>query len=142
MTSSAAARWLLLATLWSLQYIFMRVSVPVFGTGLVAEARGFFGALFLVPWVLLVTRETLGLGRHWRDHLAVTRARHSPARRHGHGLRRRPLQVLAVELAPFLAEARHRVDVVDPGKVARRRRGMPVSKRTGRGFHGLQFRPR
>ena len=72
MTSAAAARWLLLATLWSLQYIFMRVSVPVFGTGLVAEGRAFFAAAFLVPWVILVTRETLGLRLHWRDHLAVT----------------------------------------------------------------------
>jgi len=71
-TSSGAARWLLLAILWSLQYIFMRVSVPVFGTALVAESRGFFGALFLVPWVLLVTREMLGLRLHWRDHLVVT----------------------------------------------------------------------
>ena len=72
MTSSAGARWLLLATLWSLQYIFMRLSVPVFGTGMVAEGRAFFAALFLVPWVILVTRETLGLRLHWRDQLAVT----------------------------------------------------------------------
>ena len=72
MTSSAGARWLLLATLWSLQYIFMRLSVPVFGTAMVAESRAFFAALFLVPWVILVTRETLGLRLHWRDQLAVT----------------------------------------------------------------------
>src|SRR5882762_798608 len=71
MSRSAAARWLLLATLWSLQYIFIRVSVPVFGTGLVAESRAFFAALFLVPWVILVMRETIGLRAHWRDHLAV-----------------------------------------------------------------------
>jgi len=72
MSRSAAARWLLLATLWSLQYIFMRMSVPVFGTGLVAESRAFFAALFLVPWVLLVMRDTIGLAAHWRDHLAVS----------------------------------------------------------------------
>jgi len=71
-TRSVAARWLLLATLWSLQYIFMRVSVPVFGSGLVAEGRAFFAAVFLVPWVILATRDTLGLRLHWRDHLAVT----------------------------------------------------------------------
>jgi drug/metabolite transporter (DMT)-like permease len=58
--------------LWSLQYIFMRVSVPVFGTGLVAESRAFFAALFLVPWVILVMRDTIGLRAHWRDHLAVS----------------------------------------------------------------------
>ncbi|HEY5896278.1 MAG TPA: DMT family transporter [Burkholderiales bacterium] len=71
MTTSAAARWLLLATLWSLQYIFMRMSVPVFGTALVAESRAFFSMLFLVPWVLLVMRERIGLVAHWKDHLAV-----------------------------------------------------------------------
>src|SRR5260221_7159967 len=72
MRRSAVARWLLLATLWSLQYIFMRMSVPVFGTGIVAESRGFFSALFLVPWVIFVMRESIGLREHWRDHLAVT----------------------------------------------------------------------
>ncbi|MFN2644655.1 MAG: DMT family transporter, partial [Burkholderiales bacterium] len=72
MTSSATARWLLLAALWSLQYIFMRIAVPVFGTGIVAEARALFGALFLLPWVLIMTREPLGLAASWRDHLAVS----------------------------------------------------------------------
>jgi drug/metabolite transporter (DMT)-like permease len=71
-TSSVAARWLLLATLWSLQYIFMRLAVPVFGTALVAEARAFFAMCFIVPWVLLVMRQRIGLRTHWRDHLAVT----------------------------------------------------------------------
>jgi len=61
-----------LATLWSLQYIFMRLSVPVFGSGIVAESRGLFASLFLVPWVMLVMRESIGLRAHWRDHLAVT----------------------------------------------------------------------
>jgi drug/metabolite transporter (DMT)-like permease len=70
-TSSPAGRWLLLALLWSLQYILMRIAVPVFGTGIVAESRALFAAAFLVPWVLLVTREPLMLGRSWRDHLAV-----------------------------------------------------------------------
>jgi drug/metabolite transporter (DMT)-like permease len=71
LTSSTAGRWLLLATLWSLQYIFMRIAVPVFGSGIVAESRALFAAAFLVPWVLLVTREPLMLGANWRDHLAV-----------------------------------------------------------------------
>lgn len=62
----------MLATLWSLQYIFMRLSVPVFGSGIVAESRGLFASLFLVPWVMLVMRESIGLRAHWRDHLAVT----------------------------------------------------------------------
>ena len=50
----------------------MRMAVPVFGTGIVAESRGLFATLFLVPWVLLVMRDQLGLRLHWRDHLAVT----------------------------------------------------------------------
>jgi drug/metabolite transporter (DMT)-like permease len=70
-TRSAAARWLLLATLWSLQFIFMRVAVPVFGTAFVAEARAFFAMLFLAPWVLFVMRDTIGLRAHWRDQLTV-----------------------------------------------------------------------
>jgi drug/metabolite transporter (DMT)-like permease len=70
-TSWAAGRWILLATLWSVQYIFMRLAVPVFGTALVAEARAFFSMLFLVPWVIVAAREQLGLVAHWRDHLAI-----------------------------------------------------------------------
>src|SRR4051812_49337291 len=50
----------------------MRVSVPVFGTALVAESRGFFAMLFLVPWVIFVMRDAIGLRAHWRDHLAVS----------------------------------------------------------------------
>ena len=72
MTRSAAARWLLLATLWSLQHLFMRVAVPVFGTPLVAGARAFFAGCFLLTWLLLVMRESLRLGANWRDHLAVS----------------------------------------------------------------------
>lgn len=60
-----------LATLWSLQYIFMRMAVPVFGTAIVADGRAVFSALFLVPWTVLVAREALGLRAHWRDHLVV-----------------------------------------------------------------------
>jgi drug/metabolite transporter (DMT)-like permease len=49
----------------------MRLSVPVFGTAIVAESRALFSALFLVPWTLLAVREALGLRAHWKDHLAV-----------------------------------------------------------------------
>jgi drug/metabolite transporter (DMT)-like permease len=67
-----AARWVLLATLWSVQYILMRLSVPVFGTAVVAEARSLFSAFVLVPWAVFVAREAIGLRAHWRDHLAVS----------------------------------------------------------------------
>ena len=67
-----AGRWLLLATLWSLQFLFMRVAVPVFGMAPVAEARALFATLFLMPWVVLVVRQPLGVGKHWKDYLAVS----------------------------------------------------------------------
>lgn len=72
MTRSVAARWLLLATLWSLQHLFMRVAVPVFGATLVAEVRAFTATCFLLGWLFLVMRESLRLGTNWRDHLAVS----------------------------------------------------------------------
>ena len=72
MTQSAAARWLLLAILWSLQHLFMRVAAPVFGTAVVAEARAFFAGCFLVTWLLLVMRESLRVRTNWRDHLVVS----------------------------------------------------------------------
>jgi drug/metabolite transporter (DMT)-like permease len=62
---------MLLALLWSIQYIFMRVSVPVFGALLTAEWRVLFSAVFLVPWVIVFARQPLGLREHWRDHLGV-----------------------------------------------------------------------
>jgi drug/metabolite transporter (DMT)-like permease len=66
-----ATRWLALATMWSFQYIFLRVAVPAFGTATVAEGRALSAALFLVPWVVWVARQRIGIVEHWRDHLAV-----------------------------------------------------------------------
>jgi drug/metabolite transporter (DMT)-like permease len=57
--------------MWSLQYIFMRVAVPMLGIAVVAEGRALFAALFLLPWVTWVTRQNIGLREHWRDHLAI-----------------------------------------------------------------------
>ena len=57
--------------MWSLQYIFLRVAVPVFGTAAVAEGRALFAALFLLPWVAWVARQQIGAREHWKDHLAV-----------------------------------------------------------------------
>jgi drug/metabolite transporter (DMT)-like permease len=57
--------------MWSLQYIFLRVAVPVFGTAAVAEGRALFAALFLLPWVAWVARQRIGALEHWKDHLAV-----------------------------------------------------------------------
>jgi drug/metabolite transporter (DMT)-like permease len=66
-----AGRWLLLGSLWSLQFIFMRVAVPVFGTAPVAEARALFATLFLVPWVVWFARQRIGPLEHWKDYLAI-----------------------------------------------------------------------
>jgi len=67
-----AGRWLLLATLWSLQFIFLRLAVPVFGAAPVAEARALLGALFLVPWVVCFARQRIGPLEHWKDYLALS----------------------------------------------------------------------
>jgi drug/metabolite transporter (DMT)-like permease len=64
-------RWLLLATLWSIQYLFLRIAVPVFGTAVASEARALFAALFLVPWVLYASRQPIYPLARWKDHLVV-----------------------------------------------------------------------
>lgn len=66
-----AWRWLLLATLWSLQFLFLRIAVPVFGMAPVAEWRAVFAALFLLPWAVLFARQQIGLRQRWKDHLVV-----------------------------------------------------------------------
>jgi drug/metabolite transporter (DMT)-like permease len=68
--ASVAARLALLATLWSLQFLFMRVSVPVFGSPLVAEARALFAVAIVVPWALFAAQRIAPLA-HWRDHLGI-----------------------------------------------------------------------
>ena len=66
-----SSRWLLLATLWSLQFIFMRLAVPVFGTAALSEARAIFATLFLVPWVVYFARQRIAPLEHWKDYLVV-----------------------------------------------------------------------
>ena len=66
-----AGRWLLLANLWSLQFLFLRITVPVFGMAPVAEGRALFAAAFLLPWVVFAARQHLGLRTHWKDHLVI-----------------------------------------------------------------------
>ena len=51
--------------------MFLRLAVPAFGAPLVAEARGFFGALVMVPAALLLSQRIAPLA-HWRDHLAIS----------------------------------------------------------------------
>ena len=65
------ARLVGLALIWSLQYIFLRIAVPVIGAAPVAEARALFGALFLVV-VAWFAREPIAPLERWRDYLAVS----------------------------------------------------------------------
>lgn len=67
-----AGRWLLLASLWSLQFLFLRVTVPVFGAAPVAEGRALLGALFVVPWVVFFARQRIAPLEHWKDYLALS----------------------------------------------------------------------
>lgn len=54
-----------------MQYIFLRMAVPVFGTAVTAEGRALFAALFVVPWVVFFARLPIGPVAHWKHHLAV-----------------------------------------------------------------------
>jgi drug/metabolite transporter (DMT)-like permease len=65
------ARLIGLALIWSLQYIFLRVAVPVIGVAPVAEARALFGALFLVIAAWFMSQRIAPL-EHWKDYLAVS----------------------------------------------------------------------
>lgn len=64
------ARLLGLAGIWSLQYILLRLAVPVFGTLPVAEGRALFGALVVVP-LAIVLGQRIALRARWRDYLIV-----------------------------------------------------------------------
>lgn len=64
------ARLVSLAGLWSLQYIFLRLAVPVFGTGPVAAGRAFFAAVLLLA-VAAALQQRIAPLAHWRDHLIV-----------------------------------------------------------------------
>ena len=57
--------------MWSLQYIFMRLAVPVFGTAAVAEARALFAALFLRAVGDVGRAPAHRPARALADHLAV-----------------------------------------------------------------------
>jgi drug/metabolite transporter (DMT)-like permease len=57
--------------MWSLQYLFLRLAVPEFGSIAVAEGRALVAAAFLLPWAAWVARERIGIRAHWRDHLAI-----------------------------------------------------------------------
>jgi drug/metabolite transporter (DMT)-like permease len=65
------ARLLGLAVIWSVQYIFLRISVPVFGAWPVSEARAVLGAVLLVVAALALGQRIAPLER-WKDHLIVS----------------------------------------------------------------------
>jgi drug/metabolite transporter (DMT)-like permease len=63
-------RLLGLAAIWSLQYLLLRLAVPVFGTAPVAEARAVFGALVVVPMALALGQR-IAFREHWREYVIV-----------------------------------------------------------------------
>lgn len=71
MRGTDVARLLALATLWSTQYIFLRVAAPALGTGLVAEMRALAGAMVLIPAALALGQQLAPL-RHWRGYLGIS----------------------------------------------------------------------
>ena len=73
MTSSNLARFAALASLWSLQFLFLRLAVPAFGTPMVAEGRALFGALVVVPAALFLAQR-IAMREHWRTHLGISLA--------------------------------------------------------------------
>jgi len=64
------ARLLALATMWSLQYLFMRVAVPELGAWIVAELRVLSAALILLP-VAFALRQQVKLLAHPRTFFRV-----------------------------------------------------------------------
>ena len=60
-----------LATIWSLQFLFLRVAVPVFGSAATADARAFLGAAVLIP-AALIAGQRFAPGRDWRAYLLVS----------------------------------------------------------------------
>lgn len=65
------ARLVGLATIWSLQFLFLRVAVPVFGTTATADGRAFLGAAVLIP-AALIAGQRFALQRDWRAYLLVS----------------------------------------------------------------------
>ncbi|MBM4195571.1 MAG: DMT family transporter [Gammaproteobacteria bacterium] len=70
MKSADIARFLALAVLFSLSFLFMRVASPQFGALVTTELRVLIAGLALTG-VVLATRRPLLLREHWRGFLAV-----------------------------------------------------------------------
>jgi len=65
------ARLVGLATIWSLQFLFLRVAVPVFGSAPTADARALLGAVVLIPAALIAGRR-FAPRRDWRAYLLIS----------------------------------------------------------------------
>jgi drug/metabolite transporter (DMT)-like permease len=65
------ARLLGLAAIWSLQFLFLRISVPDLGVGVVAEGRAVCAVLVLVPAAMLAGQQ-IRLLANWRDYLRLS----------------------------------------------------------------------
>ena len=63
-------RLVLLAAIWGSSFLFMRISAPVLGPGLLIEYRVAFAALFLFL-VGLVLKKKLQLAEHWKHYFIL-----------------------------------------------------------------------
>lgn len=64
------ARFLATALFWSIQFILMRMIVPLFGSPLVAEGRALFASC-VVTAAALISGARIAPLTHWRAHLAI-----------------------------------------------------------------------
>ena len=63
-------RLLALGAIWGASFLFMRVSAPVLGPGVLVELRLLFAALFLTG-VGVILKKRLGLREHWKHFLIL-----------------------------------------------------------------------
>ncbi|HEY0062095.1 MAG TPA: DMT family transporter [Telluria sp.] len=70
MNTANMLRLVLLAAIWGSSFLFMRISAPVLGPGLLIEYRVAFAALFLFL-VGLVLKKKLQLAEHWKHYFIL-----------------------------------------------------------------------
>jgi drug/metabolite transporter (DMT)-like permease len=70
MNTANMLRLVLLAAIWGSSFLFMRISAPVLGPGVLIECRVAFAALFLLA-VGFVFKKKLNLAEHWKHYFIL-----------------------------------------------------------------------
>lgn len=70
MNTANMLRLILLAAIWGSSFLFMRISAPVLGPGLLIECRVAFAALFLLI-VGFLLKKKLNLAEHWKHYFIL-----------------------------------------------------------------------